>query len=518
MKKIIHEWRKVFLALLFLIFFSFGIRLANLTILPIFADEAIYIRWSQIMASEPTLRFLPLSDGKQPLFMWILMFMVHRAHDPLFIGRFLSVLSGMGTIIGVFILSYILLKNKWSSLLSAYLWSISPFSFFFDRLALVDSMLAMFSIWTIIFGVLTAKYRRLDLAILTGFSLGFAALTKSPALFVALMLPSLWILNIGEIKTKKKKQGLELIKFLVLVGVSYLIAFAMYNILRLGPNFHLLASRTEDYVYPISHLWSRPFDPFLPFLDRALRWVWIMGPAPVYGLIILGFITAYKNNIRALRILFIWFLFPLVIQAVFAKVFTVRYILFTLPPLFVIGGAGLLNKNNNFKLIYYLFIFLFSVSALWFDYKLISDPVHASLPETERSGFFEEWSSGTGIKWVANYFETQAKANPQKNYLVGTEGYFGTLPDGLQVYLEDIANVNVIGVGLDLSEIPQSLIDSKNAGNETYLVMNSSRLNKKFDFNNVEIVYSIKKENRATNTHEYTLYGPYDTFYLMKIR
>ena len=38
--------------------------------LPVFADESIYIRWAQIMRSEATLRFLPLSDGKQPLFMW----------------------------------------------------------------------------------------------------------------------------------------------------------------------------------------------------------------------------------------------------------------------------------------------------------------------------------------------------------------------------------------------------------------------------------------------------------------
>ena len=45
-------------------------RLYQLTLLPVFADEAIYIRWAQVMKAESTLRFLPLSDGKQPLFMW----------------------------------------------------------------------------------------------------------------------------------------------------------------------------------------------------------------------------------------------------------------------------------------------------------------------------------------------------------------------------------------------------------------------------------------------------------------
>jgi len=41
----------------------FILRLPNLTLQPIFADEAIYIRWAQVMRAESTLRFLPLSDG-----------------------------------------------------------------------------------------------------------------------------------------------------------------------------------------------------------------------------------------------------------------------------------------------------------------------------------------------------------------------------------------------------------------------------------------------------------------------
>ncbi|KKU74843.1 MAG: hypothetical protein UX99_C0005G0003 [Candidatus Amesbacteria bacterium GW2011_GWB1_47_26] len=47
------------------------LRFWNLNSLPIFADEAIYVRWSQVMRAESSLRFLPLSDGKQPLFMWL---------------------------------------------------------------------------------------------------------------------------------------------------------------------------------------------------------------------------------------------------------------------------------------------------------------------------------------------------------------------------------------------------------------------------------------------------------------
>ncbi|PJC29059.1 hypothetical protein CO053_01275, partial [Candidatus Shapirobacteria bacterium CG_4_9_14_0_2_um_filter_40_11] len=38
-------------------------RLFHLTIIPVFCDEAIYIRWAQVMRAVQSLRFLPLTDG-----------------------------------------------------------------------------------------------------------------------------------------------------------------------------------------------------------------------------------------------------------------------------------------------------------------------------------------------------------------------------------------------------------------------------------------------------------------------
>lgn len=93
---------KWFLAGIVILLLAIYLRVTNLTTIPVFADEAIYIRWSQIMFNEATLRFLPLSDGKQPLFHWVLMYFVHRFADPLWIGRMVSVATGLGTVVGVF--------------------------------------------------------------------------------------------------------------------------------------------------------------------------------------------------------------------------------------------------------------------------------------------------------------------------------------------------------------------------------------------------------------------------------
>jgi len=73
MKKILKKYKKEILLGLGLTVAYFATRLFNLTLMPIFTDEAIYIRWSEIALYDPTWRFISLSDGKQPLMIWLMM-------------------------------------------------------------------------------------------------------------------------------------------------------------------------------------------------------------------------------------------------------------------------------------------------------------------------------------------------------------------------------------------------------------------------------------------------------------
>lgn len=526
MKKLVRDWWLPIVFLSLLLVAAFALRVFHLTILPVFADEAIYIRWSQIMANEPTLRFLPLSDGKQPLFMWILMFAVERFSDPLFIGRLLSVFAGLGTIIGLFTLTYLLFKNKWLSLVAAFFWAISPYAFFFDRMALVDSLLAMFILWTAIFSFLTAKTKRLDMAMLAGFTLGFAALTKSPAIFsLALILLTYGLVNLEAVWKVRLK---TLIPLGLLLLVTFGIAFGMYNIQRLGPNFHMLTARTKDYVFPLSHVWTNPKDPFIFHFDRAIEWVRLMGPWPVLVLAGIGFGMNFKKKWQEKLFLLSWWLVPTLIQSELAKVFTARYELFTLPFLFILAATAFsLPKKATkiYSLVKYAGILLmgvFIIQALIFDYYLLTNPQQANLPRSERSGYLEEWTAGTGIKEVADYIRAEHLAKPDMEIVVGTEGFFGTLPDGLQMYLQNVPNVTVIGVGLDFGKVPDQLAVSYKSGTKTYLVANSSRINDSLEENflakGLRVVKSYKKADRpAENYKETVQYGIYDTFYLLEV-
>lgn len=518
MKRFFEENWKWLVALALVFVSAVLIRVYHLTLLPVFADEAIYVRWSQIMSAEPTLRFLPLSDGKQPLFMWILMFYVRRLSDPLFSGRILSVVSGIGTMIGVLAVSYLLFKNKLVSLVSIFIYSFSPFSFFFDRMALVDSLLAAFSVWAMFFGILTSKYKRLDMAMLTGFMLGGALLTKSPAIFITLLLPTSWIFV--DWQKDIKKNIYQLLKLISLMLTTYIIAYGLYNILRLGPNFNLISSRNQDYLFPISHLWINPKDPFIFHIEEIFKdWFIKMGPWPILMLTAIGLLTTAKKYCKESVFLLFWFLFPILVESMYAKVFTVRYILYTLPPVFILAASAFLeDRVKMLKSFLWILIILFTGFSAYFDYQLLVNPDRANLPSSERSGYLEEWTSGQGIKEISEYIRSEYTKNPNKKIIVGTEGYFGTLPDGLQMYLNNLPQVTVIGVGLNFQEVPRSLVESQLAGNSTYLVVNQSRFNSTADKLGFELIASyLKALRREKESHEYLRFGPQESLLFYKL-
>jgi len=491
--------------LICIILLGLVLRLVNLTLLPVFADEAIYVRWSQIMANEATLRFLPLSDGKQPLFMWVLMFLIRNFSDPLYIGRLVSVVAGVGTMLGIFALSYVLFKNKSVSLVASFLYALSPFSVFFDRMALVDSTLAMFGVWFLLFGVLTVKTKRLDMAMITGFFLGFAHLTKSPAIFFAILLPVTWIF------TKEKT------KLVPLYFVTLVIAFGMYNILRLGPNFHLIAMRNQDYVYPYSHILTDPLNPFKGHMGGIISYFISLGPLSIVPLITLGIFANFKKSFASFLPILAFAFIPIFIIAEYSKVVTARYILFTIPFFVVLAASAFISKIKWVKYASIFFLTLFIIQGVLFDYKLLTKVEAAPLPYGDRSGYLEEWTAGQGIREIADYIKDQKSKTKDKKFVIGTEGYFGTLPDGLQMYLNDAPEVIVIGIGVNITELPESLLASRKAGNKTYLVINKSRLRADPEKLGLKLIAQYPKALRRIGSGEYASYGPQEILYFFEL-
>src|SRR6266849_2690820 len=91
----------LFFALTGIIILYFFTLLYHILMLPVFTDEAIYIHWSQIASDDASWRFISLTDGKQPMYVWIALNFMRIIKDPLFASRLVSVFAGFFSMIGL---------------------------------------------------------------------------------------------------------------------------------------------------------------------------------------------------------------------------------------------------------------------------------------------------------------------------------------------------------------------------------------------------------------------------------
>jgi len=108
-----------------------------------------------------------------------------------------------------------------------------------------------------------------------------------------------------------------------------------------------------------------------------------------------------------------------------------------------------------------------------------------------------------------------------KQIVVGTEGFFGTLPDGLQMYLNPYPQIIVIGTGLNFGDVPDQLKAAFKAGDRTYFVVNTSRIKiKETDYPKfgLRLIASYPKAPlREHQSHEYLMYGPQESLLFFEI-
>ncbi len=419
------------------------------------------------MKSEPTLRFLPVSDGKTPLFMWVMMPVFKVISDPLEAGRTLAIVSGFGTLLGVFLLGLVFF-NRRIALFSAFLVAITPFVIFFDRMALVDTLLSAFVIWSILLSLLMVRYPRIDLAMVLGYFLGGGLLTKTPGMFNVVTVP----LAALTMNFKAAGRVQRVLKMAGLLVISIAIGLGIYNILRLGPGFSTLSGRNSDYVRNPMDLLNNPLDPFLPHLGDVMEWWQLFFGYPLILAIFAGAIfTIVKRNKYMLTILLIA-LVPTIIQMCLLRTFTARYFLFTVPPFLIAAAFGIDALLEKFKkwqaLLGAGIIILLLIWPVMFMQKLLFDIENAPLPKNERRGYLEDWTAGYGLREIASYLNNESTKGL---IVVGTEGSFGTLPDGLQIYFDKNSQVAFKPGNSSLSDE----LRAESTKSATFYVANKSR-------------------------------------------
>jgi 4-amino-4-deoxy-L-arabinose transferase-like glycosyltransferase len=446
-----YIWIVLGLGILTLFFFT---RFYNILSLPIFTDEAIYIRWAQIAANDAAWRFISLTDGKQPMYVWIAMILMKLIEDPLLAGRLVSVLAGLGTMIGIFFLTSEIFKNRKIGLFASFLYVLYPFALVYDRMALYDSLVAMIMIWALYFEILLVRHIRLDLALILGMIIGLGMLTKTNTAFALILLPFLLVLF--DFKDKKWKQKLG--KLFIFSLAAAFITGVMYMVLRLSPYFHIIEAKNYVFVYPLSEWLQHPFTYFFSNMSALIDWVIKYMTLPFLVLVATSFLVG-KKYLREKILLFVWFIVPFIALAFFGRVMYPRFILFMTIPLLVLGSYALYEAIGFTKkvwlkgVIVVVFITMFVVN----DYFIITDFAKAAVPRSDKGQFLAAWPSGVGVPETVAFLKEKSKN--QKIY-VGTGGTFGLMPYALEIYFVNNPNVTVKGFWPVNDLPPQEVIDA----------------------------------------------------------
>ncbi|MBI2309818.1 glycosyltransferase family 39 protein [Candidatus Collierbacteria bacterium] len=480
-------WKRRALAITALTILYLSSRLINLTLIPIFTDEAIYIRWGQIALQDPVHRFISLEDGKQPLFIWLMLPMLKWVSDPLIAGRLVSVFSGAITLAGLMALSWKLFGER-TGWIAGLTYIISPFFLLYDRLALYDSLTTVLMIWALFLSVLLAETLRIDVALLLGMTVGAGFLTKSSAQFALILLPTTFLL----FDWKERGKGKRLLKLAGLGIIVVLLSKGIELILRLAPLSHMIALKDHTFIVTTQEFIAHPFERLLGNMGGLWNWMQAYATYPLLALFAVGMAYGLKKYKRRTTFLSLWFLVPFLALASFGKVLYPRYLLFMIAPLLPIIALGIseivslvpelrtdalrerprsAGRREVNPVWGFIITFLLISYPIWFSYKIIFDPLSAPLPKVDRFQFFDDWPSGYGINEVIGFIKVRAET---QKIFVGTEGTFGLTPAALNIYLKDNPNVEVKGYW-PISDGIKELTEIALTGKPTYVLFKDTQ-------------------------------------------
>lgn len=477
----------VFYIGIFLLFTLFFIsRFFNIMQLPIFTDEAIYVRWAQIARFDSNWRFISLTDGKQPSFIWVAMSFMRIIDDPLLASRTASVFAAFGTLIGVMLISWELFKKRISEggiikqmfghlrepgpigFLAGLLYIFFPFALVYDRMALYESTLTCAIMWSIYMTILLVRYIRLDLGLLFGVAAGSAMLTKTSGFFSIYMLPFAFTIFNWKQKYVKKKV-FELIFYMV---VGIIVSYAIYSVLRLSTFFYIIDEKNGLFVWTFSEwLHNNQFEILVSNLKALPGWLFDYVSIPVALLAATSFFVKKQRSEKVF--IFLWFLLPFAALCIFGKTIYPRFIYFMTIPLIILASYSLTFLLTSVKVKYYFYVTLIFVLLVFarVDYYVLFNFPNAPIPKADLDQFSNSWPAGGGIKEMITFFTSEAEKG--KIY-VATEGTFGSLPTySMEIYLGRNENIEMRGI-YPLPEFIPPDLQEKASMMPVYLVTNDS--------------------------------------------
>jgi hypothetical protein len=461
------------------------LRLPHLRNLAIFCDEAIYLRWAQLVRLHPAQNlFVSLNDAKPPLHIWLLALAWPLHVDPLVSGRLLSLACGLASIPVVFQFSSALAgsapapegnhRARVLGPLLALLMITSPFLAFNERMALAEPLLALeafliawFSL-RLVYAAGAPETRLWQPALTLGLLMGAALLTKQFFGYFLCCLPPIaaGCFLLGRPRVGPGATGTHALRRWTLAFMlAGALAVVLFLPMLLAPGHSDLNTRLfykSAFRAASAHAdrWAQirtnlatiflPTTPTDQSTDAGWFWTYLTPPVYLVALLGLGWL-AIRHQWRILFFLLAWsalFLMPL---AIGGSIIYSRYALVGSLPLLIAAAwvvcdlAVLLGCLPIRQPIAGWALATLGVLALlaWplFDLSRQWNWRTTHLTTADQRQYLTDWSAGFATQDAIAYLQAGAAKTP--TVVVTTEN-MGDPGDALWVYLRDNPNILLV--------------------------------------------------------------------------
>jgi tetratricopeptide (TPR) repeat protein len=389
-------------------------RIWKLMLLPVFLDEAIHLEWAFRTAA--TGRLVGITDGGRYLPIWIYAVIAGGAADPLRAARLCSVASGLASVLGLAWLGR-LLHSARAGVLAAFLYVAAPFTLVYDRMALVDALLAALVVYALVFVVLWSRTTGRRWAVALGLTVGAAGLTKLSGLLL-LPLPALVVLW-----SRSAGRG----RLAAQLAWTYTTALVLLVPLVLD-----VAGTGRFFEENLWALQSGPGGSSFITRNGRLAVEWLVAYFTPVGAAVVGLALLWAVLARSRADLLLasvaagWCLFFVLAGG---RYWFPRYVLPAVPPLLLLVGRAAARAGRGAP---WAVAALLTATWLRFDAALIADPARAPLPPVERSQYVYDWPSGYGVAEAAGVLREAAVRHP---IVLLRDQSSGSLKEGLDLAL-----------------------------------------------------------------------------------
>ncbi|MBI1355210.1 MAG: hypothetical protein GC160_12755 [Acidobacteria bacterium] len=428
---------------------ALGLRTVNLTgMFPILVDEAIYLRWAEIIQHQGQW-FISLLDGKPPLSYWFLaLARFVSGADPLLQGRLISALAGTAATFGIFQVGRRIAEPESSEragLAAAGLYAVFPWALLYDRLAYTEAWVNLFGVaiaWTslLCFEQIGRNWSR---EVPPGLALGLGLFTKQTAILFGLVpLAAAYFYGRGGSRS-----------WIVRAAVIYAIAalFLAANFI-LTPEAPTLA--THDAVLHHTGFFANPqelmADPFVAARSNFPKLLSYIGTYVTWPAALAALASAVwlaRRRSFAPWLLLAGALVPVTAEAFLLELmFPSRYPFPHFWPWLAVAAVGVtaaadeLAPAGKKALAWAGLLALVAAPLLWRDARMLGEP-EQGLHASDAEGFLGDHAHvGYGIAEAIDFLRNEARSGP---YVLLTDPIWGPPADAIFPYLNQRYGIRV---------------------------------------------------------------------------